>query len=462
MSAATPPAQSGDQVKDRKIADWIRQNIGGAIERFEQQPRWRGGWWVELRKDGRLLHLYVREERKEDFPPWPLEHEARALQALEKFGVPVPHVYGICEDPHATVMDRIPGEYDFTRVGEAERVAILEDFAAAVARQHAIPPDELVKLGFSMPATPEEISLGCFKVCEKMYLRGKKLPEPRIEFLRQWIYRNIPRQRNKVSILAVDSGQFLFKDGKVTGLYDFEYACLGDPMIDIAFIPLRLSMYNGGDTTPFFRRYAELTGEKFELDVLAFHAVWWGLCTPFILAGGMHEPPPSATYFEYIGWYIGSLVSIFEVLADARGMELSREVAMPEPAPTRWAKLIEVMAARVPPPVADEPYQVTEQRKFLTFAGRVDAYPDVEAGYLRDVERLTGKRVGDWHEADTELEKFVLAAGPEHDEELIRVLHRWAVVQAKVLLPGLAIMPMFDSHWPRLSRLIAGARPRHS
>ena len=114
-----------------------------------------------------------------------------------------------------------------------------------------------------------------------------------------------------------------------------------------------------------------------------------------------------------------------------------------------------VMAARVPPETPNEPYDLTEQRKFLEFTRRADAHRDLEADYFREVERLVGKPVGDWLEADAELEKFVLAAGPERDDELISLFHRWAVVQARTLLPGLAHLPMFDQHWPRLSKLIA-------
>ena len=446
---------TADAAKDGRIRAWVEANIG-PIERYEQQPRWRGGWWVDARHLGRLVKLYVREEREEDYPPWPLEHEAGALMVLEKHGVPVPHVWGIIPDPHCTVMDALPGDYDFAHVSEAERVAILEDFAEAVARQHAIPPQELVDaIGVAMPRTPEEIALGCFKACEEMYLKGKKLPEPRVEFLRQWVYRNIPKHRNKVSILAVDSGQFLFQDGKVTGLYDFEYACLGDPLIDVAFIPLRLSMYNAGDVTPFFRKYRELTGDTLELPVLAFHAVWWGLCTPFILTADLHAPTPQAKYFEYAGWYIGSIISQLEVLGDVLGIELSQDVAVPAPKHSRWGQMIDVMAGRVAAADPAEPYEITERRKFLTFASRMDAYPDVEAEYFAGVEALTGRAVHDWLEADTVLERFVLSAGPEHDAALIRLFHRWAVTQAKVFLPGLAHLPMFDAHWPKLSKLIA-------
>ena len=226
-------------------------------------------------------------------------------------------------------------------------------------------------------------------------------------------------------------------------------------MIDLAFIPLRLSMYHAGDTKPFFQRYAELTGETYELEVLAFHAVWWGLCTPFILTADLHAPPAHATYFEYIGWYVGALLSMLEVLADMKGMDLSKNYEVKPAKPSRWAQIFDVMAARVPEPSANEPYAVREQRNFLELAKRMDAQRDLEAEYLQDVERLVGHPVGDWQQADAELEKFVQNAGPEHDETLISLFHRWSVAQAVTLFGGLVDLPMFESSWPRLSKLIA-------
>jgi aminoglycoside phosphotransferase (APT) family kinase protein len=443
-----------DTEKERKVIAWIEKNVGGTVERCEQQPRWRGGWWVDVRRAGEAKKLYVREERKEDYPPWPLEHEAGILQLLEKHGVPVPHVYGICEDPHATVMDCLPGQQNFATIkDESERLSVLNHFAEVVAKMHSIPPQELVKLGVKMPQTAEEISLGCFKLCEEMYLKGKKRPDPRVEFLRRWIYNNIPKHRKKVSVVAVDSGQFLFEKGKVTGLYDFEYGCLGDPMIDLAFMPLRLSMENVGDMKPFFERYTELTGDKPQLEVLTFHAIWWGLCTPFILTADLHSPPAHSTYFEYIGWYIGSMLAAFEVLADMKGLKLDTKYQAKATQPSRWAQIFDVMAAKLPPPAENEPYALQEQRKFMEFARRVDAHRDLEDEYLKGVERLLGRPMDDWRQADKELEKFVLNAGPEHDEALITLFHRWALAQAVTLIDGLAYLPMLYNPFQRFSEI---------
>lgn len=442
---------------DAKVAAWITANIGGTIERFERQSRWRGGWWVDLRKEGHLHHLYVREERQEDFPPWPLEHEAGVLQVLERHGVPCPHVWGICEDPHAIVMDALPGGTSFAGLSGEQTLSVIEHYAEAVAAMHAIDPAELVALGIPMPETPEEISLGCFKLCEAMYLKAKVRPEPRLEFIRQWIYRNVPAHRRKVSILSVDSGQFLHHEGKVSGLFDMEYACLGDPLIDLASIPGRMGGEGVADIKPFFKRYAEVSGDTLEPEVVIFHRVWWGVCTPLIVTPNFTAPPASATFFEYINWYISPMLGVLLALADLKGIPV--DLTRPEIAsrPSRWAKIYDVMAARIPPPAADEPYSVTEQRKFIEFARRMDAYRDVEQSYIDEVAALTGEAASDWQQADAALERFVLAAGPEHDDVLIQLFLRWAVAQAAVLLdgPGYNQVAYLHRPFPRFRELLA-------
>lgn len=308
-----------------------------------------------------------------------------------------------------------------------------------------------------MPETPEDISLGCFKLCEAIYLKGKRRPEPRIEFLRGWIYRNIPRHRTKVSILSVDSGQFMHADGKVTGLFDMEYACLGDPLIDLASIPGRISGEGGGDASAFFSRYAELTGDTLDPAVIAFHRIWWGLCTPLIVTPNFTRTTPDATYFEYTWWYVSPLLGVLLVLADLKGLEIDLAVPPIPPRPSRWAGIFDVMAARIPAQSSDEPYDVTERRKFIEFARRQDAYHYVEADYIGEVAALTGRPISDWAQADAALEEFVLQAGPEHDDRLIQIFLRWAVTLGGILLdgPGYNEIAYLHRPFPRFSELLA-------
>jgi len=457
MSEAASPA-AGDE-DERKLVSWLEANVGGTIESFERQARWRGGWWVDIRRGGELLKLYVREERKEDFPPWPLEHEARVLQLLEKHGVPAPHVYGICADPHAIVMDMLEGSTSFAGYTDpARKEAVLLDLAEAVAAMHSIDPREAVSPDLPMPQTPEEISLGCFKLCEDIYLRGKRRPDPRLEFIRSWIYRNIPRHRTKVSLLAVDSGQLMHRDGKVTGLFDMEYACLGDPMIDLASIPSRILGEGGPESHPFFRRYRELTGDTIEPEVILFHRVWWGICTPLIVAPNFDAHSVTSTYFEYTWWYISPVLGVLMAIADLKRMELDNTVEAAAGRPSRWAPMIEVMASRLPQPSPGETYDLTERRKVYEYLRRQDAHRDIERDYVAEAARLTGRALSDWREADAALEEFVKAVGPEHDEELLRLFHRWTVEIGARLLDGPGYNEIAYLHRPGMDYrdLVAG------
>jgi len=444
-----------DDARGDAVRSWIAENIGGTIEKFDTIPRWRGGWMVDVHRDGEVLGLYVREERKEDYPPWPLEHEASILQLLERHAIPVPHVYGVIDKPHATVMSRLPGTTSFAGiVSEAERISVLEHYAKVLADIRRIDPEEMVALGVRMPVTDEEIALPCYGLCEEMYLKGKSRPDPRIEFLRQWIRRNIPRSDGNVGVITVDTGQFMQKDGKVSGLFDFEYACLGDPVIDLAFVPRRASHEGMGDLSPFFRHYEVLTGEKLSRDRLVFHTVWWGLVTPFITTGDLHAPRPEANYYDYVGWYLCSLYSTFDTLADHMGLDLPGEPPAFKVEPSRWAPIYDVMAGRVPAPGPGESFALQEQRKFIEFARSIDACRANEDGYLREVGELLGREFPSWLAADTELEKFVLQAGPEHDGALVSLFHRWCAGQLTSLFKGFPYSPFERPPVQQFSELI--------
>src|SRR3546814_8465451 len=101
---------------------------------------------------------------------------------------------------------------------------------AAVARMHSLPVEPFVAVGMHRPETAEDIALVGLHAYLLHYKRTKRKPEPLLEFVIGWLRRNVPTHRNKASFIQFDSGQFLLKDGKMTGLYDFEFSMIGDPM----------------------------------------------------------------------------------------------------------------------------------------------------------------------------------------------------------------------------------------
>ena len=71
---------------------------------------------------------------------------------LEAHGLPVPHAYGLCDEPYALVMDRLSGFVDLAgATDDAERDRVLEEYLEVLARIYAIPLDAAAAAGFAVP-----------------------------------------------------------------------------------------------------------------------------------------------------------------------------------------------------------------------------------------------------------------------------------------------------------------------
>jgi len=61
--------------------------------------------------------------------------EADILALLGQQGVPVPHIYGFCEDPLAIVMQAVPGTRDISAASDdAERLSLAKQYIDAMGR----------------------------------------------------------------------------------------------------------------------------------------------------------------------------------------------------------------------------------------------------------------------------------------------------------------------------------------
>jgi hypothetical protein len=72
---------------------------------------------------------------------------------------------------------------------------------------------------------------------------------------------------------------------------------------------------------------------------------------------------------------------------------------------------------------------------------------------LAQAADLVARPLRDWREADAALERFVLEAGPEHDEALIRLFHRWTVAQAIELVDGISFVTYAHRPFPDFADL---------
>jgi hypothetical protein len=420
------------------VVAWIEANLGKVVA-IERQARWRPAWFVEVEREGGRLPLYVRGSREGARNVYPLDQEAGVLRVLEAHGIPVPHVYGMIDQPWAIVMDKLPGRANLANVeDDGERRAILAEYMDIMARIHAIDPKEFLVTGLTMPADAAEHALSWFNGVEDRYRSCKKRPEPLLEFTVKWVRRNVPAHGVDSRFILGDPGQFMFEDGRITGLLDFEFSHIGDTAHDLSSIRLRDVPEPFGDVGGGLLRYEAQIGKPLDLALIDFHTVKWVMCTPLSLIATLHDPPEAAELMQYVEWFHQySLIGI-EGIGNMIGVSFP-DVGLPEASPSRYGWVHDVF----PPTLrtlegSDAHSQYRRDRTAATaeYLRRADAYgPAVEAANLDDIAELLGERPADWQAGDAALEVFVLAAGPEHDAALVRLFHRREMRQMRLLEP---------------------------
>jgi aminoglycoside phosphotransferase (APT) family kinase protein len=436
-NAISPPGEPWD-----RMFAWVEAQLGATITGYERQARWRPAFFLDVRRGDETLALYYRGARPEIAAGVDaLRHELRVLQQLEKEGIPVPHVYGMCEDPPGIVMERSPGRANLaTAEDEEERRAVLDDYVEILARTHQLDTAGFEALGMLKPEGAEALGRCDLARWERGYRSAKSRAEPVIEFVLGWLERNIPKDREKATFLSADSAQFLFDKGRVTALLDLELACLGDPAADLAGMRGRDLSEPLGDLRPAFEKYFALTGERIPARVIDFHTVRFNLNTALAVAALVANPAPGIDLVQYLAWYWVWSRSCLEVIASCEGYPLDPP-APHDPAESRYAKSHAALAGRLRKQAAGDDHAAYEidaayrLAEYLREADRLGPTFDLEE--RMEVGELIQRFPEDWAASDEALEAYILSAPPDADERLVGLLHRKTLRQEALLRPVL-------------------------
>jgi len=429
---------AGLSPKWRGAFEWLEAQLGGRVVSVRRQPRWRPAWFIELDRGGERLSLYWRGRRHEVAHGFEqLEREAGVLRAMEREGIPVPHVHAFCREPAGIVMERLPGQANLaTAASDAQREAVLRDYVEILARLHAIPAERFGGLGLVFAEGEAGLGLGDLGDWVRSYRRDKARPEPEIEFLIAWLYRNVPKGRSRQSLLCADSGQFLFEGDRVTGLIDLELAYVGDPAADLGSLRCRDLSEPLGPIAPAIAHYEQCAGETIDRRVIDYHTVRFSACTPLAVAPMLGRHIPGLDYTQYLVWQLVYAKAPLEVIADGLGLELGPAPPLEE-AETRWSPAADALVGMLAG--EGEVLSTTERSDTGDQAGyeRDSAWrlaqvleraerlgPAIDAANLDDVAAAFGTRPATAGEGDALLEARIAEAGADADAVLVPLLHR--------------------------------------
>jgi hypothetical protein len=194
-------------------------------------------------------------------------------------------------------------------------------------------------------------------------------------------------------------------------------------MMDLAALRVRDTIKSIGELAEIAARYEKLTGIAVDHDVVEYHSVLYNVISVTSTVPSLRAPVRGTDWLSYLAWYVNGARWAFESIAEMRGFELE-PVAVPAPRPTRRAPayrhLVDGLRASAPRTGAE--YERVALGKLANHLKRVDEIgPALEAADLDDLARALGHRP-DPADADAELLQLVHDAGPEREEELVRLL----------------------------------------
>jgi len=413
--------------EDGRVGRCVEKLVGGRVASLIRESRWRPSWIATVRLRDEDVAIYVRGDRGEGYS-YPLSYEANVLGILEENGIPVPHVYGMCEDPPAIVMDCVPGERQMSGlVGDEIKRAVIDDYIAAIAKMHRIDVRQFEQRGLRNPPDPGDLQQNQHRANVDFYRSLKSRPEPLVEFVLLWMDRNVPRHRSQRSFVTYDAGQFLTHQGRVSAIYDLEVAHINDPLVDLGGWRVRNTFEPLYHLGYMYREYARLTGTDIDYDVINYHVMALSISTSLCIAKQITQPLDTAV--NWLVWEVAGTRMGLTAMADILKVDL---VAPRRPEPQRSARShaaesMKLAIDALPLDRADPsaPYRRAMASNLAAHLELVDQIGGaIDKANLDEVEALIGYRTASLAEADVALEKYVLAAGPEKDVELLQLFFR--------------------------------------
>jgi aminoglycoside phosphotransferase (APT) family kinase protein len=413
---------------EQQLTEWFRVQLGAEVTGIRQQARWRPVWFVDLDRDGDTSTVMVRGDRTDAAPLFPLEHEMRFQQLLERDGIPVAHVYGWVDEPRAFVIDVVPGENNFDRSTDAQRAAVMDEYMGILARIHALDPEPYARAGITRAATPGQSGRVGLDVYVAGYRATKQRPDPFLEFCLGWIDRNPVDTHGREAPVVWDSGQFHQQEGHVTAILDLELGHLGDPMMDLAAFRMRDTVLGFGDMNVLYDQYAKHSGTPVDLEAIMHHHFVFALTNQMVFHAALAEPPAASDYMTNMQWASETNLFALEGLAEIMGVDALDTVDVPEPRRSPVADAHEHLVRSLRSLDLDDEYERHQLRIAFRLARHLHRFDEIgdactEAD-LDDVQALLGRRPSTWQEGDAALEDFVLADRGAHDEELLQLFHR--------------------------------------
>jgi len=260
-----------------EVRELTRIPGGFSYETWKLRARWFEGG--RQRDESLILR---RAPRGGVLEPYDASREFRVLRALEGTAVPVPRAYwcdagGDVLGTSFYLMELVDGEIPLpwdSSLDDPTRTAVHEAFADTLAAIHSVgwQAGRLEFLG--VPRDLEDPAALEIERCREVLDRIALRPYPLLNEVIAWLDERRPACP-RLCLIHDDyrMGNFVWRDGRIAAVLDWERAFLGDPMADVAFTRIRgLAGWCNIDGA-MAQRYAQRSGIAVDPERVAYYSI---------------------------------------------------------------------------------------------------------------------------------------------------------------------------------------------
>jgi aminoglycoside phosphotransferase (APT) family kinase protein len=229
--------------------------------------------------DGTVAALWLRSDP--GFGPqsktlYSLPREAAVYRALGPTPLRVAKLVAVHPSEPAFLLERIEGASRFAQIPDPqEQLAIAHEFMAQLAALHRLDPDALDLPELGAPGRLHEHVLDEIAEWESQYdAAGGGVPVITLAFA--WLRAHVPDAGDWPVVLVqgdTGPGNFMYRDGHLVAITDWELAHWGDLHDDLAWILVRDTLERFPDLAARLRDYEVASGRRIDPDRLGYFRV---------------------------------------------------------------------------------------------------------------------------------------------------------------------------------------------
>ena len=262
---------------DGRRRSWIEAELGAKVLAATRigDGASRASWLVDLDREGGSVVL--REETGSGpmvGTPLDLAREANVYRALHDEDVPIPALLAVSPLGDALLLERADGAASLKGLSAGKVASVSRSFGQALGKLHAVDPARL-DLG---PLTAPDDGPGHARQDIGLWagIAASRVTDPATDIAAValgWLHAHASRPaRTSLCHGDAGAGNFLHDRAEVTALLDWEFAHVGDPHDDLAWVAVRNDVLRRPlDLGAVYRAWQDISGVAIDSPILEYY-----------------------------------------------------------------------------------------------------------------------------------------------------------------------------------------------